>query len=105
MDRLFTSTIPAIDLLPTSQRGLLPALLRGLSKFKLFESHSDAKNNLEACIERGACLSSYQFRSFMEECIRRSERPGSKNCHINLNTHKGPVLEPFESVHGVTMLL
>jgi hypothetical protein len=66
---VITSNLPPIDLLGHIHDGFYLHLthLRGLSKFTLIEGLSDAKNNLEACIDRGACLSSYQIRSFMEE--------------------------------------
>ena len=40
----------------------------GFSGFTLFKSLSDAENSLEACVERGACFSSYHFRGFVEKC-------------------------------------
>lgn len=37
------------------------------SRFTLFKGLSDAENNLEACVERGACFSSYDFWGFVEK--------------------------------------
>ena len=58
------------------------------SRFTLFKGLSDAENNLEACVERGACFDRYHIRGFEEKCTTFGVTWSKKKTSKTIRFHK-----------------